>query len=284
MKKKPAFIRWGLLTFAATAVLAACGSAEATDEDAAASNPDAETIIVGTGNAYQPFVYLDENEDLQGYDIEVLRAVDEKLDQYDFEYESMDFKNILTSLSADKVQLAAHNYAYNDERGAKYLYGEEAYNNYAHHIAADESTGQVYQSLDDLKGKKVFASPASEVANILETYNAENDDAIEIVYSEVNGELLVSVLQNGTCDVAILTKFDVNKYNEQFDINLQASDEALKTACIYYVSEQGDEELQTAVDGAIKELREEGSLSELSVEILGADYTRSEERRVGKAW
>ena len=54
MKKKPAFIRWGLLTFAATAVLAACGSAEATDEDAAASNPDAETIIVGTGNAYQP--------------------------------------------------------------------------------------------------------------------------------------------------------------------------------------------------------------------------------------
>ena len=272
MKKKPAFIRWGLLTFAATAVLAACGSAEATDEEATA-NPDAETIIVGTGNAYQPFVYLDENEDLQGYDIEVLRAVDEKLDQYDFEYESMDFKNILTSLSADKVQLAAHNYAYNDERGAKYLYGEEAYNNYAHHIAADESTGQVYQSLDDLKGKKVFASPASEVANILETYNAENDDAIEIVYSEVNGELLVSGLQNGTADAAILTKFDVDKYNEQFDINLQASDEALKTAGIYYVFQQGDEELQTAVDGAIKELREEGSLSELSVEILGADYT-----------
>ncbi|MGK9325706.1 transporter substrate-binding domain-containing protein [Aerococcus urinaeequi] len=266
---KKQFIFTGI---ASAFLLAACGSAEATDEEATA-NPDAETIIVGTGNAYQPFVYLDENEDLQGYDIEVLRAVDEKLDQYDFEYESMDFKNILTSLSADKVQLAAHNYAYNDERGAKYLYGEEAYNNYAHHIAADESTGQVYQSLDDLKGKKVFASPASEVANILETYNAENDDAIEIVYSEANGELLVSGLQNGTADAAILTKFDVDKYNEQFDINLQASDEALKTAGIYYVFQQGDEELQTAVDGAIKELREEGTLSDLSIEILGADYT-----------
>lgn len=266
---KKQFIFTGI---ASAFLLAACGSAEATDEEATA-NPDAETIIVGTGNAYQPFVYLDENEDLQGYDIEVLRAVDEKLDQYDFEYESMDFKNILTSLSADKVQLAAHNYAYNDERGAKYLYGEEAYNNYAHHIAADESTGQVYQSLDDLKGKKVFASPASEVANILETYNAENDDAIEIVYSEANGEVLVSGLQNGTADAAILTKFDVDKYNEQFDINLQASDEALKTAGIYYVFQQGDEELQTAVDGAIKELREEGTLSDLSIEILGADYT-----------
>ncbi len=263
-----------ILTGVATALLlAGCGNAGAAEDDQAAANPDAETIIVGTGNAYQPFVYLDENEELQGYDIEVLRAVDEKLDQYNFEYESMDFKNILTSLSADKVQLAAHNYAYNDERGAKYLFGEEAYNNYAHHIVADESTGQVYQSLDDLKGKKVFASPASEVANILETYNAENDDVIEIVYSEVTGELLVSGLKNGTADAAILTKFDVDKYNEQFDINLQASDEALKTAGIYYVFQQGDEELQSAVDGAIKELREEGTLSELSVEILGADYT-----------
>lgn len=265
--------RFILTGFATALLLAACGNAGAAEDDQAAANPDAETIIVGTGNAYQPFVYLDENEELQGYDIEVLRAVDEKLDQYNFEYESMDFKNILTSLSADKVQLAAHNYAYNDERGAKYLYGEEAYNNYAHHIVADESTGQVYQSLDDLKGKKVFASPASEVANILETYNAENDDAIEIVYSEVTGELLVSGLKNGTADAAILTKFDVDKYNEQFDINLQASDEALKTAGIYYVFQQGDEELQSAVDGAIKELREEGTLSELSVEILGADYT-----------
>lgn len=274
MKKKPTFLRWGLLTFAATAVLAACGSAEATDEDAAASsNPDAETVVVGTGNGYQPFVYLDENGELTGYDVAVLEAIDEKLDDYSFEYESSDFKNILTSLSAGKIDLAAHQYEYNDERAEKYLYGEEAYNNYAHHIVADESTGQVYQSLDDLKGKKVFASPASEVANILETYNAENDDAIEIVYSEVNGELLVSGLQNGTADAAILTKFDVDKYNEQFDINLQASDEALKTAGIYYVFQQGDEELQTAVDGAIKELREEGTLSDLSIEILGADYT-----------
>lgn len=255
-------------------LLAACGNAGAAEGNQAAANPDAETIVVGTGNAYQPFVYLDENEELQGYDIEVLRAVDEKLDQYNFEYESMDFKNILTSLSADKVQLAAHNYAYNDERGAKYLYGEEAYNNYAHHIVADESTGQVYQSLDDLKGKKVFASPASEVANILETYNAENEDAIEIVYSEATGELLVSGLKNGTADAAILTKFDVDKYNKQFDIHLQPSDEALKTAGIYYVFQKGDEQLQSAVDSAIKELREEGTLSELSVEILGADYTK----------
>jgi L-cystine transport system substrate-binding protein len=265
--------RFVLMGIASALLLGACGSAGAAEDTQASDNPDAKTITVGTGNAYQPFVYLDENEELQGYDIEVLRAVDEKLDQYNFEYETMDFKNILTSISADKVQLAAHNFAYNEERGAKYLYGEEAYNNYAHHIVVDENADQVYQTLDDLQGKKVFASPASEVANILETYNAENDDAIEIVYSEATGELLVSGLQNGTADAAILTTYDKDKYNEQFSIELQSSDEALNTAGIYYVFQQGDEELQSAVDGAIKELRDEGTLSELSTDILGADYT-----------
>lgn len=124
------------------------------------------------------------------------------------------------------------------------------------------------------KVKKVFAAPGSEVAYILESYNAEHDKDIEIVYSEATSELLVQGLQNGTADAAIFTKFDTNKYNEQFNLNLQASDEALKTAGIFYIFKQGDEELQQAVDGAIKELREEGTLSDLSIEILGDDYTK----------
>lgn len=115
--------------------LSACGNQS--DATEASKNPDAETIVVGTGNIYQPFVYLDENNELQGYDVEILKAIDEKLDQYNFEYESMDFKNILTSLSAGKVRLAAHQYEYNDERAANYLYGEVGYTDYTLYIVHD---------------------------------------------------------------------------------------------------------------------------------------------------
>ena len=91
--------RFVLTGIASALLLGACGNADASEDDhEAAANPDAETIVVGTGNAYQPFVYLDENGELDGYDVAVLKAVDEKLDQYNFEYESSDFKNILTSL------------------------------------------------------------------------------------------------------------------------------------------------------------------------------------------
>lgn len=276
MKHQSTLIRWGLLTFLTTTLLAACGSADATGEEAAASNPDAETVVVGTGNGYQPFVYLDENGDLKGYDVAVLEAIDEKLDDYNFEYESSDFKNILTSLSAGKVDLAAHQYEYNDERASKYLYGEVGYTDYTLYIV-NTAGGDQYSNLDDLQGKKVFASPGSNVAYLLEQYNSEHENAdeqITIIYNENVSELFVTGLQNGTADAGILTKYDTNKYNEQFDANLEIASEPISVSKTYFLYDKADEELKDAVDGALQELIDEGTLAELSIEYLGDDYTQ----------
>lgn len=275
MRRHSNLIRWGLLTFLTTTLLAACGSANATDE-ATASNPNAETVVVGTGNGYQPFVYLNENGDLTGYDVAVLEAIDEKLDGYQFEYESSDFKNILTSLSAGKVDLAAHQYEYNDERASKYLYGDVGYTDYTLYIANEAGEDQ-YSNLDELQGKKVFASPGSNVAYLLEQYNSEHpntDEQITIVYNENIGELLVTGLKNGAADVAILTKYDANKYNEQFDANLEITSEPISVSKTYFLYDKADEELKDAVDGALQELIDEGTLAELSIEYLGDDYTQ----------
>ncbi|MGP3740406.1 hypothetical protein ACTWKB_20200 [Bacillus sp. 4A_MP2] len=60
-------------------LLAACGNNEQSDEIKAEANnndPDAKEIVIGTGNAYQPFVYLDENGKLTGYEKAVLDEVD----------------------------------------------------------------------------------------------------------------------------------------------------------------------------------------------------------------
>lgn len=276
MKHQSTLIRWGLLTFLTTTLLAACGSADATGEEAAASNPDAETVVVGTGNGYQPFVYLDENGDLKGYDVAVLEAIDEKLDDYNFEYESSDFKNILTSLSAGKVDLAAHQYEYNDERASKYLYGEVGYTDYTLYIV-NTAGGDQYSNLDDLQGKKVFASPGSNVAYLLEQYNSEHENAdeqITIIYNENVSELFVTGLQNGTADAGILTKYDTNKYNEQFDANLEIASEPISVSKTYFLYDKADEELKDAVDGALQELIDEDTLAELSIEYLGDDYTQ----------
>jgi len=67
-----------ILSILTAASLTACSSKS---EDTLSSNKDAdaETVVVGTGNAYEPYCYLDENGNLAGYEYEVLKAVDELL-------------------------------------------------------------------------------------------------------------------------------------------------------------------------------------------------------------
>ncbi|MBI1627744.1 MULTISPECIES: transporter substrate-binding domain-containing protein [Bacillus] len=273
--KKPYII--GLLTLGSL-LLAACGNTEQSNEvkaEAANNDPDAKEIIVGTGNAYQPFVYLDENGQLTGYEKAVLDEVDQLLPQYKFKYESFEFKNILPALDAGKVDLAAHQYEINDERQKKYLFGKVGYTDYTSYVVVDKASGHDFQSLDDLAGHKVHTSTGSNFAYLLEQYNKKHDRKIDIVYGDGGNEILVKNLQNGTVDAALLTKYDVNKLNKQFNANLVTSGKPVNVSKTYYLYQKNNTKLQKDIDQALQKLIDNGKLAELSKKILGGDFTTS---------
>lgn len=259
-------------------LLAACGNNEQSDEVKAEANnndPDAKEIVIGTGNAYQPFVYLDENGKLTGYEKAVLDEVDQLLPQYKFKYESFEFKNILPALDAGKVDLAAHQYEINDERQKKYLFGKVGYTDYTSYVVVNKASGHDFQSLDDLAGHKVHTSTGSNFAYLLEQYNAKHDQRIDIVYGDGGNEILVKNLQNGTVDAALLTKYDVNKLNKQFNANLVTSGKPVNVSKTYYLYQKNNTKLQKDIDQALQKLIDNGKLAELSKKILGGDFTTS---------
>ncbi|MDR4199593.1 L-cystine transport system substrate-binding protein [Bacillus altitudinis] len=259
-------------------LLAACGNNEQSDEVKAEANnndPDAKEIVIGTGNAYQPFVYLDENGKLTGYEKAVLDEVDQLLPQYKFKYESFEFKNILPALDAGKVDLAAHQYEINDERQKKYLFGKVGYTDYTSYVVVNKASGHDFQSLDDLAGHKVHTSTGSNFAYLLEQYNAKHDRKIDIVYGDGGNEILVKNLQNGTVDAVLLTKYDVNKLNKQFNANLVTSGKPVNVSKTYYLYQKNNTKLQKDIDQALQKLIDNGKLAELSKKILGGDFTTS---------
>ncbi|EKF37345.1 transporter substrate-binding domain-containing protein [Bacillus xiamenensis] len=259
-------------------LLAACGNDEQSNEvkaEAANNHPDAKEIIIGTGNAYQPFVYLDENGKLTGYEKAVLDEVDQLLPQYTFKYESFEFKNILPALDAGKVDLAAHQYEINDERQKKYLFGKVGYTDYTSYVVVAKASGHDFQSLNDLAGHKVHASTGSNFAYLLEQYNQKHDRKIDIVYGDGGNEILVKNLQNGTVDAALLTKYDVNKLNKQFNANLVTSGKPVNVSKTYYLYQKNNTTLQKDIDQALQKLIDNGKLAELSKKILGGDFTQS---------
>lgn len=271
-----------ILTVTVSAVLAlstlltGCGKKNSSNSR---SEDGVTKVIVGTGNGYEPYCYLDENGNLAGYEYEVLQAVDELLPQYEFEYQISDFTNIAISLDAGKIDIAAHQYEYNEERASKYLFGEEAYTTYVTYVVVPKDNTSI-SSLDDLQGKTVHGGgKGSNTTYILEYYNEEHkDNPIKIYNAEAaTSEELVQGLLSGAWDATITTKRDVEKLNKAYGSEaLKIVGKPVQSSSTYYLFAKDNVELQQAVDGAIRELKKNGRLAEISIAVIGGDYTESE--------
>ena len=101
--------------------LTGCGSAdENTSESGSSAAGDVQTVKIGVPGDFDKISYLDENGELVGFEIDLFKAIDEELPQYDFEYEPSTFDNILIELDTGKIDMIVNECGYNDERAQKY--------------------------------------------------------------------------------------------------------------------------------------------------------------------
>ena len=71
-------------------------------------------------NTVSKHLFLDDKGNLTGYDVELVRAIDEKLPEYKFEFKTMEFSNLLLSLETRKIDFIAHQMEVNSEREEKF--------------------------------------------------------------------------------------------------------------------------------------------------------------------
>ncbi|WP_172194067.1 transporter substrate-binding domain-containing protein [Saccharibacillus qingshengii] len=248
-------------------------TAQASGSAADASGEKVTKIVVGTGTGFPQVCFLDENGKLTGFDVELLRKIDERLPQYEFEFQTMDFGNLLLSLETDKIDLVAHVMEKNPEREQKYAFNSEAYAHWRNRIVVAKNNDSI-RTLDDLQGKKVLTSATSAEAQIVENYNKEHDAKINIVYQSGQANDTVSQIASGRVDATIAADFVVPVIDPQGQ--LKQVGEELTSDDVLYVFRKDDADsaaLSGAIDGVVKELKQDGTLSDLSVEWLGSDVT-----------
>ncbi len=263
----------GLVLCMSAALVMGCGGKQDSEE--------VTKIIIGSGNAYNPYCYIDENGEAVGYEYDVLAAIDELLPQYEFEYTSMAFDQILLSLDSGKIDLAAHQYEYTEERAEKYLFASESYTSYITYLSVlidDDAT-----SLEDLAGERIRAGGAtSATTQILKNWNEEhpNQEVVIVNSDSSTDEEAVEALKSGADRATVLKKSDLAKYNKNFSENgaewIKSVGEPINNSQTYYLYKKGNDDLKEAVDGALKTLKENGTLSELAIKWVGYDVTEGE--------
>ncbi|WP_236354977.1 transporter substrate-binding domain-containing protein [Konateibacter massiliensis] len=259
-------------------------AAEATDT-AAANTEEVVTIYAATGGSPKPFTFVDDNNELTGHNIELIKAIFEKLPQYNLEIEVTDFPSIFAGLDSDRYQIGVNNFASNEERKEKYLFSDPIFaNQYVAIFAKDSDKAATVESWDDLAGLKTISQAGINITTALESYNAENPDkAIQIEYSESDLVLQIQDVEAGKYDFVLMDKPMFEYYQNEFNFNVVGADlgsdvaqDLLPSPYSYLIISKGNEKLTEEINEALKEVIADGTSKEINEKWFGTDYTPTE--------
>ena len=224
------------------------------------------TIIVATEGTWSPWTYHDENDNLVGFDVEVMEAIAQKLG-VECEFVVAEWDSLLAGVDSGRFDLVANGVEIDEDRKAKYDFTNPyGYIRTALIVTKDTDTIQTFEDLD---GKTTTNSLGSTYAKLAESYGATNTAVDDL---NKTFELVLQGRVDATLN-AELSFYDYLKAHpeanlEVVDLTEEASHVALP------LRKENTASLIEAINKAIDELSAEGKLTEISNKYFGTDITQ----------
>ncbi|GAB2021490.1 transporter substrate-binding domain-containing protein [Pseudolactococcus yaeyamensis] len=278
MKKKTFLLTGTTIAVVALLSLSGCGKKANASGDSASGVKTVKFDVVAT---YKPYGYTDENGKPDGYEWAVLKALDKLIPEYKFELVPAG-ADVFTDLTTGKVDALASQWYSNDERQKKYTLTDIPYTNYGNYIAYDSNKEHDFQTLEDLRGQTLYGFANSAEIAVAEVFNAEEggNDPIKIKYTTSSDwAKMIKDFQSGAIDATVTTDYNVKAWNKEFKSNLVTSKEPVFSGGTYYILKKGNTDLKNALDKAVTQLKEDGTLAKLSKKYLGDDYTQDPDKK-----
>jgi cystine transport system substrate-binding protein len=254
----------GVLLLAAL-VLTACGSPAGNGENPVKA---AGVLRVGTEGVYSPFSYHDPaTGQLTGYDVDVARAVGEKLG-VNVEFVETPWDSIFAALEANRFDVVANQVTITPERQQKYDLSEPY--SIGEGVIVTRTDDTSITSLEDLKGKVSAQSTTSNWADVARSAGAR-------VESVEGFAQAATLLNQGRVDATINDSIAVYAYLAE------TGDTSIKIAAqTGEKSEQGfaarkNSGLLPDLNKALDELRADGTLANISQKYLKANASGAPE-------
>lgn len=258
---------------ASTLLVSGLTGCSSSSSNTASSETKGETINVAVGNSMAPFAYLDADGNLIGYDVDVLNAIDEYLDDYNFVLNGMDFSTCVVSIDSGAADMVSHQLVQSEERKEKYIFPDQYYCLSPMRLVVKK--GSNIKSLEDMAGKSLYQNPASYEYGLLTSYN-ESHPGKEIVINAVSDMTTADcykAVANGTVDAELTYQSTYESIVDEIGL----ADELETTEVVlvedtYQMISKDKPELAEAVSEALKSLLDDGTLGEISTKWFGSDY------------
>ena len=280
MRRRTFISMMGVMAAAGVLTLAGCSSNNSSSSAASGSASSAAaaddllstiqsrgTLIVALEGAWQPWSYHDETDTLVGYDVEVSRAIAEKLG-VEPEYVESDWDSLFAGLDAGRYDLVCNGVEVTEERSKTYDFTTPY--GYIHTALAVKKDNDTIKSFEDLKGKTTANSLASTYMELAESYGAtvQGIDTLEET---------IQLLTAGRIDATLnadVSFYDYLNVHPDADFKIVAQTEDASHVAIPLRKGDATASLLEAINNAIDELRADGTLTEISERYFGQDISK----------
>ncbi len=223
-------------------------------------------ITIACEGTWAPWSFHDEDDNLVGFDVEVGKAIAEKLGVTP-KFAEGDWDTILAGIEAGRYDLMINGVDVTEDRQKKYDFSiPYAYNHTALIVRTDN---EEIKTFEDLKGKVTCNSINSTYMLLAEDYGAE-------VQGVESLEETLNMVLAGRVDATLNSEDsfgDYMKAHPEAELKVAALTEEAQLVAIPMTKGEDSDTLREAVDKAVEELRKEGKLSEISVKYFGRDIT-----------
>lgn len=277
-------LKFAAVGLASISILAACGGNE---EDTTANNANGSSqdsgevkkVKVAYAIGTKPISYQDENGEAAGYDVDAMRLVDEKLEDYEFEFIGTTDDDLLIGVEQGKYDVGIKNVWYTDERAKKYIFPKE--------FLGLSSTGlALKKENENIKNLSDFAAANLELApiaannaqyTIVAEYNEANpDNQVKLVAGDEFNVDQVQWVNEGRADGAIYLEAQYNAqildengpYHNLINDVIYNEFIVIKTWPLFNKEQQ---EFADAYDKAMAEIKQTDELNKLMEKHYGRD-------------
>lgn len=265
-------MRWMTAFLTGTVALGACAlTASAEEGDLLAQIQEKGEITVAMEGTWAPWTYHDEDDELVGYDVEVAKAIAEKLG-VEASFVEGEWDGLLAGLDAGRYDIMVNGVEITKDRSDTYDFSDPyAYIRTA--VIVSEDNDEI-QSYEDLEGKDTANTISSTYAELAESYGANVTGVDDL---NQTFELLLSGRIDATLNAEV-TYYDYMKAHPDAPIRIAALTDDASHVAIPMRKGESTATLREAVNAALTELSEDGTLSELSEKYFGSDISQAPEQ------